>query len=89
MRLHVLLVCDSLLKPGVFDQKKFGTTFNVTQFKVGSYKQLPQDPNSAKDISEVFYDNIHLKRRGTAILCGQIKGALRRVFGFTRTVDRQ
>ena len=187
---NVLLVCDSLLKPGVFDQEKFGTTFNVTQFKVGSYKQLSQDHNmrkllaypqvdayilalgtndlrydycpnvqknlaeiverissrsqakivlslppltrdkgamydriqlfndrtkdfinrniewfegklviqdcsllnsinSAKDISEVFFDNIHLKRRGTAILCGQIKGALRRAFGFTRTVDRQ
>ena len=187
---QVLLVCDSLLKPGVFDQDKFGTTFNVTTFQVGSFKRLAQDRNMKKllaypdidayilalgtndlrydycpwvqqnvaqiveyiysktkarivlslppltrdkgpmydrlkqfnkntvefinrnidffdgkftiqdckllnsicspdDIAEVFYDNIHLKRRGTAILCGQIKGALRRVFGFTRTTDRR
>ena len=45
--------------------------------------------HSPNDIAEVFHDNIHLKSRGTAILCGQIKGALRRAFGFTRTIGRQ
>ena len=34
-----------------------------------------------RESSEVFYDNIHFKPRGTSILLGQIKHSLRKAFG--------
>ena len=34
-----------------------------------------------RESSEVFYDNIHFKSRGTSILLGQIKHSLRKAFG--------